>query len=292
VTKKNKANAAQGPGKGARRKGKGDKRRQGKLTARNADKHLLYQKAVQDTASEVRFLTRVYKKLSHRPPESLREDFCGTALLCADWVKSGKSGRRTATGVDIDAEVLAWGRRHNITPLGDRAKLVRLLQQDVRDRCPDKYDIVVAFNFSYWIFKTRPEMRRYFETVRRSLDRDGLLFLDGYGGWESHEPMYESRKIKGGFTYVWDQDQIDPISGTVVNHILFDFKDGSRLEKAFTYDWRLWSLPELRELLLEAGYSRVIIYWDVAEDDDEARYRPREHAENQPGWLAYLVACR
>ena len=62
-----------------------------KLTARTADRHALYQESVQDTESEVTFLTRMYKKLRGRPALSLREDFCGTALLCAEWIK--KKGR-------------------------------------------------------------------------------------------------------------------------------------------------------------------------------------------------------
>jgi SAM-dependent methyltransferase len=282
------------------RKGAKDKRRTGKkggkrsrprLTAKNADKHLLYQQSVQDPASEVKFVARVFKKLRGRRAESLREDFCGTALFCAEWVKSGKQKPRTATGVDIDAEVLAWGREHNLKPLGERARRIRLLQQDVRDPCPEKYDIVAAFNFSYWIFETRDGLRRYFETVLRSLEPDGLFFVDAYGGWEAFQPMEESRACKG-FTYVWDQDEVDPITGHVTNHIHFKFKDGSKLKRAFTYEWRMWSLPELRELLLEAGFSTVTVYWDEADDDDETRYRPHERAENHPGWLAYLVANR
>jgi SAM-dependent methyltransferase len=270
---------------------RGTKGARTKLTAKNADKHLLYQQSVQDPASEVKFVARVFKKLRGRRAESLREDFCGTALFCAEWIKSGKQTPRTATGVDIDADVLAWGRQHNLEPLGPRARRVRLLQQDVRDPCPEKYDIVAAFNFSYWIFETRDELRRYFETVLRSLEPDGIFFLDAYGGWEAHQPMEESRACKG-FTYVWDQDEIDPITGHVTNYIHFKFKDGSKLERAFTYEWRMWSLPELRELLLEAGFDTVAVYWDEADDDDETRYRPHERAENHPGWLAYLVAKR
>ncbi len=269
----------------------GAKQSRSKLTAKTADKHRLYQQSVQDPASEVKFVASVFKKLRGRRAESLREDFCGTALFCAEWVKSGKQVARTATGVDIDAEVLAWGREHNLKPLRERARRIRLLQQDVRDPCPEKYDVVAAFNFSYWIFKTRNEIRRYFETVLRALEPDGLFFLDAYGGWEAEQPMEESRACKG-FTYVWDQDQIDPITGNVTNHIHFKFKDGSKLKRAFTYEWRMWSLPELRELLLEAGFNTVTVYWDEADDDDETRYRPHERAENHPGWLAYLVANR
>lgn len=259
-----------------------------RFTAANSDKQVLYQLSVQDVVTEAKFVERVFKKKRRRPAASLREDFCGTALLCGEWVKNGRA--HVATGVDIDPAVLAWGREHNVTPLGEAAERITLLQQDVRDRTTGRFDIVVAFNFSYWIFKTRDEMRHYMKTVRRSLGPDGLFLLDAYGGWEAYEPMYESRPIKGGFTYVWDQDKFDPITHDVTNYIHFEFKDGSKLEKAFTYEWRYWTLPELTELLGEAGFSDVRVYWDQAEEEYEEDYRPTKRAENQPGWLAYLVA--
>jgi hypothetical protein len=104
--------------------------------------------------------------------------------------------------------------------------------------------------------------------------------------------MVEPRNIRGGFTYIWDQSEFDPITHRVKNHIHFHFRDGSRLERAFTYDWRYWTLPELRELLLEAGYREVRVYWDTSEDDEYESYRARGRAQNRPGWLAYLVARR
>jgi len=262
------------------------------LTAATADRHFLYQEAVQDTAPEIRFVTHTFKRLTGRRAESLREDFCGTALFSTDWVKSCRSGRRTAIGVDIDPEVLAWGLRHNVAPLGKRARLVRLLQQDAREAVPGAYDVVAALNFSYWIFKTRDAMRGYFAKARQGLKSDGMLVLDSYGGWEASQPVRERRYIGHGVTYVWDQDQVDPITGSVTNHIHFEFRDGTKLQNAFTYDWRLWTLPELQELLGEAGYSRVQVYWDVAEDDDDMDYRPCLQGENHPGWLAYIVASR
>ena len=84
----------------------------------------------------------------------------------------------------------------------------------------------------------------------------------------------------------------DPITHLVKNYIHFEFKDRSRMDRAFEYVWRFWTLPELRELLLEAGFSDVQIYWDTATEDDEEKYAPRTRAENQPGWLAYIVAHR
>jgi cyclopropane fatty-acyl-phospholipid synthase-like methyltransferase len=179
-----------------------------------------------------------------------------------------------------------------VLPLGSASERVELLQQDVRAATRARFDVVNALNFSYWIFRTRDELRNYFSCVHKALAKEGMFFLDAYGGWESQEPMLESRTISAGFTYVWDQDQFDPIGHSIVNHIHFEFKDGTKLEKAFTYEWRYWTLPEIQELLREAGFSDVRVYWDTSDDNDVERYRVRTRADNQPGWLAYLVAVR
>lgn len=257
------------------------------LTAKTADRHVLYQKSVQDAATEIKFVERVFRSRS-RSPLALREDFCGTALLCARWVES--NGARTATGIDLDRDTLDWGIEHNVSPLGEAQKRLKLLQQDVRAKVKNTFDVTLALNFSYWVFKTRELMRSYFANVRASLAADGAFILDAYGGWEAQEPMFEPRKISGGFTYVWDQDGFDPISHDVLNHIHFEFKDGSKLDRAFTYDWRFWSLPEIQELLYEAGFEHVEVWWDDTADEEDANYRPRKHVSNQPGWIAYIVA--
>jgi hypothetical protein len=113
-------------------------------TAKTADKHALYQLAVQDPLMEIRFINRVFKKRHARLPLTLREDFCGTAHLCATWV--GSQVTRTAVGIDLDSEVLDWGRQHNLLPLGAARKRVRLLRRDVRRRVPGTFDVTVALN--------------------------------------------------------------------------------------------------------------------------------------------------
>jgi len=32
------------------------------------------------------------------------------------------------------------------------------------------------------------------------------------------------------------------------------------LDRAFSYYWRMWTLPELQELLQEAGFVKVTVY--------------------------------
>jgi SAM-dependent methyltransferase len=264
-----------------------------KYTAKTADKHELYQLSVQDADFEVGLITRLFKRLRGRKPISIREDFCGTALFCGAWVKSDK--QRTATGVDLDPSVLAWGVEHNLTPLNEPSQRIKLHAKNVLDRIPGKFDVCVAFNFSYWCFQDRKTLLEYFRKVRRGLGKDGLFFLDAYGGYESHEPdLEEPRAIDAGFTYIWHQDIVDPITNRVLNHIHFAFKDGTKLRKAFSYDWRFWSLKELQEVLTEAGFGTVHVYWEDADEDGDGTgvYRPRKAVENEAGWIAYLVAER
>jgi cyclopropane fatty-acyl-phospholipid synthase-like methyltransferase len=153
-------------------------------------------------------------------------------------------------------------------------------------------DAVLAMNFSYWILDDRPTLRRYFRRVRDALVADGVFFLDCYGGYESSREMKERTK-NDGFTYVWDQASYNPVTGAMRCHIHFHFPDGSKLNKAFTYDWRLWTLPEVRELLDEAGFSRVTAWWqgwDEDEEDGNGEFEPVEDADADAAWVSYIVA--
>jgi len=113
-----------------------------------------------------------------------------------------------------------------------------------------------------------------------------------YGGADAQRTMTETRECEG-FDYVWDQDVFDPIQHHVVNYIHFEFEDGSRIHKAFRYDWRLWTIPELRDLLLESGFGKVTTLWegtDKATNEGNGIYRPATSAPDDPAFVSYLVA--
>jgi cyclopropane fatty-acyl-phospholipid synthase-like methyltransferase len=226
-------------------------------------------------------------------PRVLREDFCGTAALARAWVEAHRDHR--AVGVDLDPEPLAWGREHHLAHLKpEQADRLALLRGDVRRVRAAKADVLVAFNFSYCVFRTRPELGDYFRRARSNLGRRGIFVLDAYGGSEAQERREERRSLRG-FTYVWDQDRFDPITHHTTCHIHFEFPDGSRMQRAFTYQWRLWTLPELRELLAEAGFASTEVYWEGTErrtNEPNGIFRSREHAPEDPAWVAYLVAAR
>jgi len=127
--------------------------------------------------------------------------------------------------------------------------------------------------------------------VHSALNADGLFFLDAFGGPEASDVQKEKTKLDG-FTYVWDQAAFEPVTSRIVCHIHFKFPDGSRIKRAFTYDWRLWTLPELRELLIEAGFSKVRVYWEGDDGEGGGNGEFKEHATGEPdlAWIAYLVA--
>lgn len=148
-----------------------------------------------------------------------------------------------------------------------------------------------AFNFSYWIFRERTEMLRYFATVYNNLGPDGVFFLDAFGGYKAFKEMKEKMKFKG-FTYVWDQARYCPVTGTMQTHIHFRFPDGSRLKKAFSYEWRLWTLPELQELLLEAGFHNPTVRFEYFDEDGEGLglWYPDDCGEASGAWIANITA--
>ncbi|MGB5735301.1 MAG: class I SAM-dependent methyltransferase [Thiohalocapsa sp.] len=259
-----------------------------------ADAHRLYERAVQCAEAEVNFFEQRFRLLRGRPARRLREDFCGTAAVCCEWV--GRHRRNRAVGVDLDQTVLDWGLRHNLSDLRPEAVArVELRCGNAADADTERHDIVAAMNFSYWLFKERAALRRYFKEVRSALAEDGVFFLDAYGGYDAFREILEQREINdddGCFTYGWEQEGYNPITGEMTCHIHFAFPDGSRLQRAFSYQWRLWTLPEIRELLVEAGFSRVICYWQGWDADGEADgiFEPVERADADAGWICYLSA--
>jgi SAM-dependent methyltransferase len=273
----------------------GRRRKRAKRTtkAKRADVFALYQEAVQDPEGDVALVSRIFKRHFGRPPRSLREDFCGTAAMACAWVRDHRENR--AWGVDLDPVPLAWGREHNLAALRpEQAARIRLIRGDVMDVSHAKVDATVAFNFSYFVFKTREELVRYFKKARSTLRSDGVLILDLYGGADAQRRMTETRE-HGHFDYVWDQDAFDPINHGAVDYIHCEFSDGSRIQRAFSYDWRLWGIPEVRDALADAGFSASETYWEQTDqrtNEGNGIYYRAQRAEDDPAWVAYVIGVK
>ena len=260
--------------------------------ASQADKHDLYEKAVQCSEFEIDWVEARFRALRNRPLRKLREDFCGTANAACEHVK--RHPENTATGVDLDSKVLRWGRDNHVAALpADAQARIKLAQQDVKvEKTPDM-DAVLAMNFSYWVFDTRDALREYFKAAYDNLADDGILFVDAFGGYEAFNDDQEEETEYDDFTYVWYLKRFNPVNNRCHYQIIFRFNDGSEINPAFEYVWRHWTLPEIRELLEEAGFKAVTVYmqgWDDEEDQPSNEFEPCEDADADAGWVAYLTA--
>ena len=190
------------------------------------------------------------------------------------------SARRSAQGCDLDEPTLDWGRKHNASKLTEgQLESLDLVRGNVLDPTDYAPDVTAAFNFSYFIFKERKTLLEYFRNVRKCLARNGIFVLDIYGGYEAQRLQEESTD-HGDFEYIWDQAKYNPISGDYLCYIHFDFPDGTRRNRAFKYDWRLWSLPDVRDLL---EGSRIQVVDRVLGRHGEGRQRQRRVSTVEEG---------
>jgi hypothetical protein len=264
------------------------------------DRYALYEASVLSVDFDVDFVAKTFKKLRGRPAKTMREDFAGTAATAGEWVMRDKSHH--AFAVDLDPEPFAWAQRHRIPVMRDAAKRLTLVTADVRTVDLPPADLVMAFNFSFWIFKQRAELLRYFKSARRGLTKQGMMVLNTYGGPGATKTLVERKRISGrrtidgvaipAFHYVWDQESFNPVTNEIFCSIHFDLRGRPRMKRAFTYDWRAWSLPELRELILEAGFRDVQVWtdgWDDKTNEPDNKYKLRTYFENDEAWLAYVI---
>lgn len=261
-----------------------------KSMAELADRLEIYQEAVQNPEADIEFFLRIFDEIQEREPLSLREDFCGTAYMASEWVRGDP--RRHAIGVDNSGNALQWARVHNIEPAGeDIASRIELIEASVLDVTGPPVDLICALNFSYCLLKSREELIRYFTLVRGALVEKGVFVSELYGGTEAIIASEEEREC-AGFNYHWEQERYNPITHEGVCNIHFSFPDGSRLDRAFSYEWRLWSIPEIRDCLFEAGFPDVRVFWETVGEGGvgTGEYRETVEEENQETWLVYIVA--
>lgn len=254
------------------------------------DKYEYYRKSVQSAESDVEFYRDTYLELRGKLPTLFREDFCGTYGLSCEWVKLNKNFK--SIGLDLDPEPLAYGKAEYQSKLkAEQSARVQVYLKDVLAKDLPHADIILAANFSYFVFKTRARMKEYFAAVKSSLNKNGLFMLDCFGGTLCHDANEESTRLKD-FTYYWDQESFDPVTNRAHFHIHFKPHGKKKIERVFSYDWRMWSIPELKDILEEVGYKKVHIYWEGTKRDGTGNgvFKRTPVGESCLSWIAYIVA--
>ncbi|MCI5073084.1 class I SAM-dependent methyltransferase [bacterium] len=261
-------------------------------------KYELYEASVQDPQAEVDFWQQASQELIGKPARSMREDFCATFWNAATWVKQHKDN--TAIAVDISKDVLDYGKKKHFDTLSSTEQSrLRIVQNDVMKVNDPKVDMVTVSNFSIFFFKERLKLLAYLKQALGVLNDKGFICVDVLGGTQSEDDDYEERtfkvpRSKEEITYIWEQEEYNPISRETRYSIHYKFKNKKKLKRAFTYDWRMWSIPELKDLMLEAGFKDVVVYWEEDDEDGEGSgvYSQHEDAENCASWIAYVIGIK
>ncbi|KAL2894220.1 Xin actin-binding repeat-containing protein 2 [Bienertia sinuspersici] len=184
-------------------------------------------------------------------------------VRATEWLRTDP--RRSAIGVDLDLEALNWCMENNVNKLLE-ASLVKsshpenLMEnvtiqenEDSAQKIPVENslgsaasvsggnlkkdfsfpgrDIVCAFNYNCCCLQKRKELVAYSKHAFDALSRKG---------------------------YTWEQAEFDAIQRMTRISLHYQLhKPQKKIRNAFSYNWRLWSLPEIRDYLEETGYRAI-----------------------------------
>uniref|UniRef100_A0A0E0JRA4 Uncharacterized protein n=1 Tax=Oryza punctata TaxID=4537 RepID=A0A0E0JRA4_ORYPU len=311
----------------------------------------LYQLSVQSPKGDISYLQKFFLMyVGGRVPLHFQEDFCGTALLSAEWLRT--DARRTAVGLDLDLESLEWCLENNLSKIGAdgysrmllfhgnvlQPNVARLVKQKISDAMQDLHvindngslasnicdqsdpagskcsansimsdlvlparDIICAFNYSCCCLHRRKDLVLYFEHAFNALSkRGGIFVMDVYGGTSSERKLRLQRRFPG-FTYFWEQEEFDIISRQTRISLHFQAGKKQMLRHAFTYHWRLWSIPEIKDCFEEAGFKSIHVWIREMPNTQssgnakeynanrDVRYEELQHFNQGDAWNAYVV---
>jgi hypothetical protein len=155
---------------------------------------------------------------------------------------------------------------------------IRLVRGDVMELGDvDGCDVVFVGNFSIGYIHRRSALVEYLRGCRARLALGnagfggGVMVCDVYDGPGAFKVGSITRVHPGRgaemVRYTWEHREADVLTGMVVNAIHFQVEvEGemvARYPDAFEYRWRLWSIREMREAMMEAGFVSTEVYQDV-----------------------------
>lgn len=246
------------------------------------DRHDLYELCVQSPTHLVPMLRAIHQvaRLSEpcladqdqnptSEPGVLGEDFAAAAALSYLWAESSPTAR--AIAVDLDQAALM--RRP------DHPRVARIVGDVRTDTNPADHacDVLFVGNFSIGYLHTRAELVDYLRHARARLNPRGVFVCDTYGGESAfltghvHRDHFapDGRRIR----YTWEQRDANPLTGMVTDVLHFQVDRAGMVEieipEAFVYRWRLWSVPELRDAMAEAGFAETQVYDKTPDATDE-----------------------
>lgn len=246
---------------------------------------------------DIERISKIYKELFSKEALSLREDFSGTFALSCCWVQS--DSKRSAIAIDNDKPTLDYGKKNYLAGMSQEEQKRLKVQLSNAIIKTDPVDIVAVFNFSYCLIHERERLLDYLKNIHDSLNENGMMILDLFGGSESETPEVQERDIDNNdqilpFTFEFERKSFNPISRISNYAIHFKYQDGTEIMDAFTYEFRMWSITEIRDLFKEAGFSKSMVYWEDFDKDGfgNGKFYATEEEENSLNWNSYIVGIK
>ena len=189
---------------------------------------------------------------------------CGIGRISVELAERGID----VTGVDITASVLEAAK-----DMADSQNLkIDFIQQDLRTFCKKEYfDCAINLYTSFGYCDSKQDDYKILENIAQSLKKDGIFIMECVSRETAIMYFTKGEQFeRAGFTVNTEFKVKGAWEGLSSRWILTS-KDNAKIEHEYTQ--RLYSAPELRDKLLECGFSSAEVYgdFDFSPYDETAR---------------------
>ena len=222
---------------------------------------------VPETADGITRLSRLnlygetHRQKLNSPPVIL-DLCCGFGRISAELARRGFC----VTGVDITESYLQTAKEEAAYENLD----IEYINADARDfKKLNFFDIIASLYISFGYFEDKKDDMLLLKNAYESLKNGGSFIIETLGKEIAVRDFTEGEWFeRAGYTVLTQYEALD--SWSLLKNRWILIKDGNRYEKIFVQ--RLYSASELKEMLLNAGFSEVEIYggWNESPYDQRA----------------------
>lgn len=189
---------------------------------------------------------------------------CGIGRISVELAERGFD----VTGVDITTSVLEAAK-----DMAESQKLkIDFIRQDLRDFCrKDYFDCAINLYTSFGYCDSKEDDYKILKNIASSLKKGGVFIMECVSRETAIMYFTKGEQFeRAGFTVNTEFSVKGAWEGLCSKWILTD-KDNHKIEHEYTQ--RLYSAPQLRDKLLECGFSSAQVYgdFDFSPYDENAR---------------------
>ena len=189
---------------------------------------------------------------------------CGIGRISVELAERGLD----VTGVDITSSVLEAAK-----DMAESQKLkIDIIRQDLRDFCrKDYFDCAIHLYTSFGYCDSKEDDYKILKNIASSLKKGGIFIMECVSRETAIMYFTKGEQFeRAGFTVNTEFSVKGAWEGLCSKWILTD-KDNHKIEHEYTQ--RLYSAPQLRDKLLECGFSSAQVYgdFDFSPYDENAR---------------------